>query len=97
MNNLQELIDNLRMNPETFGDSFHNPLTFQEEFVLNGIEQDLREKVHALLDLALAGHAEIDLSSDQRKQVMELNSLHKTVFNLLNLRGSLVQGRDCLN
>lgn len=97
MNNPQDLLEKLRRNPETFGESFHNPLTFQEEFLLNSLEQDLREKVNSLLDLALAGHAEIDLSNEQRSQVMELTSLQKIVLKLLTQRGSLAHGRDSLN
>ena len=97
MNNPQDLLDALRRNPETFGDSFHTPLTFQEEFLLNGLEQDLREKVNSMLELALAGQAEIDLSTERRNQVMELTYLQRIVFNLLTQRGSLVHGRDCMN
>jgi hypothetical protein len=97
MKNPQNLLDELRRNPESFGHSFHTPLTFREEFLLNGLEQDLREKVHAMLDLAMAGHTEMDLSHEQRDQVMELSRLHKTIFNLLVKRGSLAHGRDGLN
>lgn len=97
MKNPQDLLDSLRQNPESFGDSFHTPLTFQEEFLLNGLEQDLREKVNSLLDLALAGHAEIDLSQDSRNQIMSLTYLQKIVLDLLRHRGSLAHGRECLN
>ena len=97
MKNSKNLLDDLRRNPHSFGDSFSTPLTFKEEFLLNGLERDLRAKVDALLDLALAGNADIEFSSDQRKQVMELAFLQNVILRLLTERGSIDHGRDSLN
>jgi hypothetical protein len=97
MNTPEELLDEFRRNPDSIGETFNNPLSFKEEFLLNGLENDLRERVHALLDLALAGDADIDLSEAQRREVMELTRIQKSIFNLLRERGSISHGRTCAN
>ncbi|HHG84052.1 MAG TPA: hypothetical protein ENJ82_04820 [Bacteroidetes bacterium] len=97
MRNPEQILNELRRNPDSLASAFHNPLTFQEEFILSQIEKELGEKVHAMLDLALASGAEISLSQVEREQVMECTVFQKTILNLLRERGSLKGGRLSMN
>ncbi|MEM0997787.1 MAG: hypothetical protein AAGN35_11925 [Bacteroidota bacterium] len=97
MKKLEDLLEEFLRDPHSLGRTFSNPLSFPEEFMLNRLEDDLSRRVHALLDLALAGSAEIFLNAEQRKQVMELSRFQKSVRQLLQERGSLLEGAQSMN
>ena len=93
----QEILQAFIQHPENLANSFSNPLTFQEELLLNRLEEDLARKVDVLLELAFAGGTEIAMGQKQRDYIMDMMRFRKVIVNLISDRGRLSATPSALN
>lgn len=82
------------MNPSnldfsTWESTFANPLTIQEELMLNGLLFDLQKKVDTTLNYAMDGEAVVYLPASTKTWVMDMLSLQKRIRMLLDTRGAI--------
>lgn len=69
--------------------TFANPLTVQEEIMLNGLLNDLQKRVDSTLNFAMDGDAVFYLPASTKTWVMDMLALQKRVRMILDTRGAV--------
>lgn len=83
--------------PELLRSAFPGPISFQEERMLQSLDQELQLRVGMMLDSALDGEVLIQVSEADRRNIREMNAVRRVLREILLHKGMAAEVAQSFN
>lgn len=95
---LQHILQKVNCDSQALQATFGPRLSQKDELMLSQLSEEIKQKVDAMLETALAGiEPEIMLSQSDKSQIMELNAIRKSIHQLIQEYGSMGEWQSLSN